>query len=233
MKSLFLSLLLILSSVILSTASHADQSATPSTSPGFEDVLVRDKKDLDADSNMGLTARELEANRLMFKQKVEEFAMNAFRTPEGRPIIQAEANLLVKYFIELKLPPEALTSYTFHSDLKLPFVGNEAQIKAQRSQVIQTLVNIGQTRTDMDTYLVEDDVRCFYRNFRDTDAVEEVLKLSENAKMMNPLADIFRRSDDVVIVGKCQGCGLLNIKGYPKTPEEEMNPFSACAGDSY
>ncbi|MGZ3743167.1 MAG: hypothetical protein ACXVB1_17145 [Pseudobdellovibrionaceae bacterium] len=219
MKFLFLSLLFILSSV-----GHAQSEGSTSRSALYEDIPVSNslEESQNFDTPSDDSGSNLEDRKLKFRQKIEEFATNEFRTPEGRTITQEEANLLVKYFVQLKLPPEVLTSMEYQANLKIPTT-------ADKAQVIQTIINISKTRTDMAAYMEHPNVRCFYRNYRDTNAVEEVLANSKNPKLMAPLADIFKRSDDVVIVGKCQGCGLLALDEFAMSPEERAK-YSACAG---
>lgn len=231
MKFLFLSLVLILSSV-----GRAEVASTVSASPLFEDILLSDPSSKNLQSSDSDESSEphktSESDTLKFKEAVVNLATNKFRTPEGKALTQAEANLLVKYFVQLNIKPEIiLDSYKFQSDLKKEIHPNvdSIQADADRAQVIQTITNIAKTRVDMAAYLEHPNVRCFFRNYRDENALSDVNKLTDNAKLKAPLTEIYKRSDDVLIVGKCQGCGLLALEEFAMTPEQ-TGKYSACGG---
>jgi hypothetical protein len=172
------------------------------------------------DSSAGL--QNAESNLILFKQTIEELALNDKRTPapENKAFNQLEANLLVKYFLKLNINPDSVLSMRFQGSLDIKNVRDKAQ-------AIQTINNIANTRKDMNLYLALSDVRCFYRNYFDPNAVFNNLRLSDSLKK-DPLTEIFKRSDDVTIVGKCRGCGLLKLDEFSMTAEQREQ-YSACS----
>lgn len=212
----------------MSSIVHAKSAGRPL----YEDVAVKPEGQVES---FDISDEELKKfNIFRFKQLVEEYAMNEVRTPEGRPLTQVETNLLVKNFVESNISPQLLLNVTFQGELELPFSGKtQEEIEAQKAQVIQTLSNIAKTRNEMAAYMNYEDVRCFYRNFRDSEAAEKGLVPANDVNTRSPLANILKASDDVVIVGKCRGCGLLNVNVFAR--EYAMSPetreyYSACAG---
>lgn len=224
MKFIFLSLMLILSSV--GRAESANMSAE---APQFKDVLLPNPSvNLQGSASEKPSISEI----LNFKQKIVDLATNEDRTPEGKGLTQAEANSLVDDFVKLNLKPDTLTAYNFQSDLV-----KSLQANADKAQVIQTITNIANTRIDMDTISAlaqYHDVRCFFRKYADSDATAnmlnrsktELLRQAENPDQVAPLTEVYHPSDDVVIVGKCQGCGLLNLRSFPMAPGN----YSDCKG---
>jgi hypothetical protein len=224
MKFIFLSLMLILSSV-----GQAESASISAEAPPFKDVLLPNPS---VNFQGSASEKPSISDMLNFKQKIVDLATNEDRTPEGKGLTQAEANSLVDDFVKLNIQPEILISYNFQSDL-----AKSIQANADKAQVIQTITNIAKTRIDMNTIssvLQYHDVRCFFRKYADSDATAEMLTRSkseilshtENPKLAAPLTEIYHPSDDVVIVGKCQGCGLLNLEGFAMAPGN----YSDCKG---
>jgi hypothetical protein len=146
------------------------------------------------------------------------------RSPQGKAFTQLEANLLVKYFLELKIKPETLLSLGFQGKLAIP-------LDKDKDQAVQTIKNIANIRIDLAEFEEYPDVRCFYRNYKDSNAPTDSIDFTNEQKQF-PIADIFRRIDDVTIVGKCRGCGLLNYYTEKMSmPVELKQKFEGCSSN--
>lgn len=161
---------------------------------------------------------QLKSNLQLYRQIIETLTNNAIRSPENRALTQAEANLLVKYFLHLKLDPEKLLSLGFQANLNIPNTRDKAQ-------AIQVISNIANLRKDMDHYLVLGNVKCFFRNYKNPYSFEDI-KVTESLDR-DPLTKILNRSDEATIVGKCRGCGLLRLPEFSMTEDQSMK-YPVC-----
>lgn len=228
MKFLLLSIMSILSTAALisSTAQAGDIAFLPeqinqeisnldsNEAKDFEDLVLPDGFE---------STEQLKSNIQLYKQIVEALTNNDIRSTEGRALTQAETNLLVKYFLQLKLDHATLTSEGFKARLSIANIEDKAQ-------AIQILKNIATTRKEMDSYLDLGSVKCFFRNYKDPNAAFEEIKVSESFNRA-PLTDILRKSDEATVVGKCRGCGLLSLHEFSMVEDQRLK-YPACVNEN-
>lgn len=224
MKFLFLSLMLTISTIV--SADETTQIQNKLRLELMESLKLADSQDKSHFEDLSFPA-EAEfsyTNNLEFKQIVEVLAVNDVRTntPQKKGITQPEVNLLVKYFLRLNIDPGEILSPGFQGHLKIPNMKD-------KSQVIQVLKNIANTRTDMSGYLDYNDVTCFFRNFNDANGpfMPEYKNDDISAEKLNSIKQL----DDVTIVGKCHGCGLLDSPEFSKMSAAQKATFKSCKGN--
>lgn len=154
-----------------------------------------------------------------YKQAIEMLANNEIRSESGKAFTQTEANLLIKYFLQLNLDFDDLLSPGFRGSWRIASIRDNVQ-------AIQIIENIANTRKDMDEYLELGDVKCFFRNYKDPNTEVEGVKMTYALKQM-PLAEILKRSEEAIVVGKCRGCGLLKLPEFAFTEEQNFK-FPTC-----